>query len=139
MLHTVIEKSSASTVPDIRKPDLASLCMAAALYHEARGESTMGQLAVARVILNRARSRAYPNSICGVVYQNAERANRCQFSFACDGLSDYPRNPASLRQIAELTRAIFEEKATDRPAAGHARASAAMPISTRSRTTTRIM
>ena len=41
----------------------------------------LGQIAVAQVILNRVTSRKYPNTICGVVYQNAHMANRCQFSF----------------------------------------------------------
>lgn len=44
-------------------------CMAVAVYHEARGESLDGQLAVARVIMNRAASGKYPTSWCGVVKQ----------------------------------------------------------------------
>lgn len=61
------------------------VCLAQAIYFEARGESPKGRLAVGRVVLNRVESKAYPDTICGVVYQNAERINRCQFSFACDG------------------------------------------------------
>lgn len=63
-------------------------CLAAAIYFEARGESVKGQAAVAQVVLNRVRNPAYPKSICGVVYQNMEWRNRCQFSFACDGIKD---------------------------------------------------
>ncbi|MBO6633560.1 cell wall hydrolase [Parvibaculum sp.] len=59
-------------------------CLAAGIYFEARGETTEGQLAVARVILNRVGSEHYPDSICGVVYQGASRATGCQFSFTCD-------------------------------------------------------
>ena len=44
-------------------------CMAVAVYHEARGETLEGQLAVARVIMNRAASGKYPTSWCGVVKQ----------------------------------------------------------------------
>ena len=44
-------------------------CMAVAVYHEARGETLEGQLAVARVIMNRAASGRYPPSWCGVVKQ----------------------------------------------------------------------
>ena len=44
-------------------------CMAVAVYHEARGESVEGQLAVARVIMNRAMSGKYPTTWCGVVKQ----------------------------------------------------------------------
>ena len=67
-------------------------CLSLAIYHEARGEPAQGQNAVGRVILNRAASRYYPDTICGVVYQNAARPNRCQFSFACDGKSDQATN-----------------------------------------------
>ncbi|MEQ9225697.1 MAG: cell wall hydrolase [Parvibaculum sp.] len=66
-------------------------CLAAGIYFEARGESTEGQLAVARVILNRVGAANYPDSICGVVYQGASRKTGCQFSFTCDGkLSKVP-------------------------------------------------
>ncbi len=44
-------------------------CIAVAVYHEARGESLEGQLAVAKVIMNRAKSGKYPTSWCGVVKQ----------------------------------------------------------------------
>ncbi len=63
-------------------------CLALAIYHEARGEPEAGQRAVAAVILNRVLSTRYPASVCGVVYQNAQRLNGCQFSFACDGKPD---------------------------------------------------
>ncbi len=60
-------------------------CLAEAVYYEARGESVKGQVAVAQVVLNRVRNPAYPGTICGVVYQNRDWLNACQFSFACDG------------------------------------------------------
>lgn len=63
-------------------------CLASGIYFEARGESVKGQAAVAQVILNRVRNPAYPNSVCGVVYQNEDWTNRCQFSFACDAIED---------------------------------------------------
>ena len=60
-------------------------CLSEAIYYEARSESRVGQLAVADVILNRVDSRAYPNTICEVVYQGSTRKTGCQFSFTCDG------------------------------------------------------
>lgn len=63
-------------------------CLASGVYFEARGESVKGQAAVAQVILNRVRNPAYPKTICGVVYQNEDWRNRCQFSFACDRIKD---------------------------------------------------
>ncbi|MEM6463150.1 MAG: cell wall hydrolase [Pseudomonadota bacterium] len=67
-------------------------CLASGIYFEARGEPVKGQAAVAQVILNRVRNPAFPNSICGVVYQNKKWRNRCQFSFACDGIRDRVRS-----------------------------------------------
>ena len=63
-------------------------CLARAVYFESRSESDLGQLAVAKVILNRVKDPNYPKSICGVVYQGSGSRNSCQFSFACDGLPD---------------------------------------------------
>jgi N-acetylmuramoyl-L-alanine amidase len=54
-------------------------CLATAVYFEARGESVDGQLAVARVVMNRAASGRYPTTWCGVVKQPA------QFSFVRHG------------------------------------------------------
>ncbi|WP_421693469.1 cell wall hydrolase [Aestuariivirga sp.] len=70
-------------------------CLARAVYFEARSESELGQLAVAKVILNRVKNPEYPKSICGVVYQGSGRRNSCQFSFACDGLPDDVKSAAA--------------------------------------------
>lgn len=59
-------------------------CLTSAIYYEAASEPDAGQRAVAQVVLNRVRHPAFPNTVCGVVYQGSERAG-CQFSFACDG------------------------------------------------------
>ena len=60
-------------------------CLTQAVYYEAALEDHEGQAAVAQVVLNRVRDPNYPNSICGVVYQGAERNTGCQFTFTCDG------------------------------------------------------
>jgi spore germination cell wall hydrolase CwlJ-like protein len=70
-------------------------CLARAVYFEARSETELGQLAVAKVILNRVKDPAYPKSICGVVYQGSGSRNSCQFSFACDGLPDDVKQPGA--------------------------------------------
>ncbi len=78
-------------------------CLTKALYFEARSEGELGQMAVAKVILNRVKDPRFPNTICGVVYQGAERRNACQFSFACDGRPDVARQRkawAKARRIA---------------------------------------
>ena len=64
---------------DFRNQDDEQLCLAKAVYFEARGETLEGQLAVAEVVLNRAASGVYPSTICGVVTQPA------QFSFIRNG------------------------------------------------------
>ncbi|TVQ57292.1 MAG: cell wall hydrolase [Rhodobacteraceae bacterium] len=60
-------------------------CLARAIYFEARGEPIAGQVAVAEVILNRVDSPRYPDTVCAVVMQGADRPTGCQFSFNCDG------------------------------------------------------
>lgn len=54
-------------------------CLAGAVYYEAKGEPLAGQLAVAEVIINRAKSGRFPTSLCGVVTQAG------QFSFVRGG------------------------------------------------------
>ncbi|MBU1304493.1 MAG: cell wall hydrolase [Alphaproteobacteria bacterium] len=88
-------------------------CLAQAIYHEARGESAAGQLAVANVIVNRARSAKFPASLCGVVYQNADKGyHRCQFTFACDGRTDAPTERRAWARSAELAQTVYAEFAT---------------------------
>jgi spore germination cell wall hydrolase CwlJ-like protein len=87
-------------------------CLARAVYFESRSESDLGQLAVAKVILNRVKSPDYPKTICGVVYQGSGTRNSCQFSFACDGLPDDVKSPeawAHAKMIAQ--RAINNDPA----------------------------
>ena len=81
--------------------DEQSNCIAVAIYHEARGEALDGQLAVARVIMNRAASGKYPGSWCGVVKQP------WQFSFVNPRTGDYPAvnfSSASWRKAQAITR-----------------------------------
>lgn len=68
----------------------AAQCLTAAVYYEARSEPLDGQRAVAQVVLNRVRDRAFPDSVCKVVYQRPANRPGCQFSFACDGSTDRP-------------------------------------------------
>jgi hypothetical protein len=62
----------------------AEKCLAQAIYYEAALEPLSGQRAVAQVVLNRVRHPAYPDTVCGVVYQGVAQPV-CQFSFTCDG------------------------------------------------------
>ena len=70
-------------------------CLATAVYYEARGEGFAGQTAVAEVVMNRVSHPAYPDTVCGVVYEGSTRATGCQFSFTCDGsINRAPRGRA---------------------------------------------
>lgn len=55
--------------------DAEEHCLAGAVYFESKGESLAGQLAVARVVMARAKSGRFASTLCGVVYQKS------QFSF----------------------------------------------------------
>ena len=78
---------------DIVQYSRAVDCMTAAIYYEAGNETPQGQAAVAQVVLNRMRHPAYPNTVCGVIFQGQERSTGCQFSFTCDGAMNRPPNP----------------------------------------------
>jgi spore germination cell wall hydrolase CwlJ-like protein len=69
---------------DVTQRARAVDCMAAAVLYEA-GDEPVGQRAVAQVVINRVRHPAFPKTICGVVFQGAERTTGCQFTFTCDG------------------------------------------------------
>ena len=87
-------------------------CLTQAAYYEARGEGRDGMRAVTQVVLNRVRHSAFPNSVCGVVFQGAGRRTGCQFSFTCDGSMRGPVNQAAWNRAravasAALSGAVF--------------------------------
>ena len=73
-------------------------CMAQNIYFEARGSNRADRIAVADVVLNRVQDTRYPDTVCDVVRQGRKLAdgsmkrNACQFSWYCDGKSDWPRD-----------------------------------------------
>ena len=74
-------------------------CLAGAVYFEAKGEPLDGQLAVAKVIMNRSRSGRFPSSVCGVVFQ------RSQFSFVRgNGFPQIARNSRNWREAVAIAR-----------------------------------
>jgi len=95
-LYALVDRYSASAGPEL---DEQSDCIAVAVYHEARGESLEGQLAVARVIMNRAASGKYPPSWCDTVKQP------WQFSFVRNYQFPYTdKNSAAWRKAVAITR-----------------------------------
>lgn len=84
MLILLLSPIQAKT-PSVRGISHEVQCLAKNIYHEARGESFKGKLAVAVVTINRTRKEGYPDTICGVVYQKG------QFSWTTQNLkiTDY--------------------------------------------------
>jgi spore germination cell wall hydrolase CwlJ-like protein len=82
-------------------------CLALTIYHEARGESERGKLAVGHVVMNRTRSGLFPADVCDVVKEGGQQYHRCQFSWWCDGLSDRPKDEAALRESLWLAEQIY--------------------------------
>jgi len=85
----------------------AQQCLTMAIYYEAASEPDAGQRAVAQVVLNRVAHSAYPDTVCGVVFQGSERRTGCQFSFTCDG--SLARKPARMwwDRAASVARAAL--------------------------------
>ncbi|MBC2773042.1 cell wall hydrolase [Rhizobium sp. AQ_MP] len=101
---------AATPLPASVFSDKEQKCLAEGIYFEARGESVKGQAAVAQVILNRVRNPHYPDTICGVVYQNEDWRNRCQFSFACDRIPDLVTSPRHWKIAKEIAMAVTAGK-----------------------------
>ncbi len=100
-------------VPAIENYNEQRECLALNIYHEAKGESELGQRAVAYVTLNRASDDRYPDDVCGVVKQarlgkdGLPRRNQCQFSWYCDGRSDEIQNQESYQQALQVATVVI--------------------------------
>jgi len=125
----IVEKIVIKTVPytrivympkkhtNIKVSTSERYCMALNIYREANTQSIAGQIAVARVVMNRVSDRRYPGDPCGVIYDGPQRESwktkkdptladadrkfnpikfRCQFSWYCDGKKDEPANLESV-------------------------------------------
>jgi spore germination cell wall hydrolase CwlJ-like protein len=83
-------------------------CLTEVIYFEARGEAVRGQIAVAQVVMNRTFSGFYPNTVCGVVYQNKHRHMACQFTFACDNNPDVVTEPEMWERAKKIAKAMLD-------------------------------
>jgi spore germination cell wall hydrolase CwlJ-like protein len=83
-------------------------CLTEVVYFEARGEAVRGQIAVAQVVMNRTFSGFYPNTVCGVVYQNKHRHMACQFTFACDNNPDVVTEPEMWERAKKIAKAMLD-------------------------------
>ena len=100
-------------------------CMALNIYHEAKNQSMIGQIAVGLVTMNRVRDHRYPNTVCEVVYQGPSRPSwkdpnkripirhKCQFSWYCDGKSDKARDQKAWWKAIEYARIVMSYRILD--------------------------
>jgi len=88
--------------------DAATECLTSAVYYEAASDGPDGERAVAQVVINRARHPVFPASICGVVYQGAERPTGCQFTFTCDGALARKPNEAGWAAAKRIAKAALD-------------------------------
>ena len=79
---------------------LTTLCLALAIYHEARGENHNAQLAISKVIYNRMESKRWPETVCEVVLEPK------QFSFVKNGRVSVPKNAKSWQKAYVLAEKI---------------------------------
>ena len=91
------------------------LCLAEALYFEARSEGWRGMLAVGIVIQNRVRDNRYPDTVCGVVRQGRYRngtpvRHKCQFSYWCDGKPERVEDHASWFTATDLAKMLLSTR-----------------------------
>ena len=90
--------------------DSEKICLAKAIYHEAKGEPEIGKKAVAKVVLNRKKHEKYPKTICGVVNQiNYDDGKKlCQFSWVCTRPKKY--DTVSWKNSLDLSEDILNNK-----------------------------
>lgn len=86
-------------------------CLALNIYHEARGESTMGQIAVAQVTINRVNHKYFPDTVCDVVWQDY------QFSWTHDNISDTPGDQQLYDKALNIAETVMSGQEDD-PTAG---------------------
>lgn len=79
--------------------DVALMCLALTVYHEARGEPLHGQYAVASVVMNRVKDARWGASVCAVV------AQRKQFSYTRN--HSFPKDIEALRQALKVSRHVI--------------------------------
>lgn len=97
-------------IPKINKTSSSELkCLAQTIYYEARGEGYKGSVAVGNVVINRVKSRHFPNTICKVMHQKTGRM--CQFSFICNGHINKPVKPKTWQKSLNIAKQIISGQA----------------------------
>lgn len=87
------------------------LCLAHAVYYEARNDSRELQIAVAQVALNRALSTTGQKSICRIIYLGLGRPMGCLFSQTCRNLGTIPDDESRWKASIEVAQDVAAGKA----------------------------
>lgn len=80
-------------------------CLTKNIYHEAKGESKEGKIAVGLVTINRKEDGRFPRTICGVVNQRTRSV--CQFSWRCQKSKATDSNSESWRESRRIALALL--------------------------------
>ena len=99
----------------------AIVCLALNVYHEARDQPFIGQVAVAQVVMNRVYDYRYPDHPCEVVFQGPTYSwkpdfpvhHRCQFSWYCDGKSDKVYDEDAYKQALTIAHGVYYDNLDD--------------------------
>lgn len=92
-------------------------CLATNIYHEAGSEPFMGQVAVARVVMNRIKY-GFANNPCAVTYQKTTVPDLndpdgvrtiCQFSWVCENKSTPSNNSPIYKQAEQIAYKVLSE------------------------------
>lgn len=112
-LFLEIEPKVKPIIVDIKQQE----CLAKNIYFEARGETKQGQIAVARVVMNRIK-HGFGKNPCAVVHQanyietttdsgEIEKVKVCQFSWVCDPQSSPNKNSPLYRQALKIAHDVL--------------------------------
>jgi spore germination cell wall hydrolase CwlJ-like protein len=117
-----------------KPPESEIECLAKNIYFEAKSQSLAGQLAVGLVVMNRVKSKNFPNDVCKVIYEGPIRESwktrkdptlpkekrkyypirhRCQFSWYCDGFRDTIKEPTVYSKIITVASKIINKHVFD--------------------------
>lgn len=84
------------------------VCVALAVYYEARNQPLDGQYGVAEVVVNRVADPSYPEHACDVIAEDRGPEDwDCQFSFMCDGKPENPSETAAWTQAQQIALEVW--------------------------------
>ena len=95
---------------DDRHTDNQVICLTQTAYHEARGQSATGKIAVMNVVMNRSHDPKFPPTPCGVVHQ--KNGSKCQFQWVCSRKSSIT-DTKTFNELKELAYKVYSGSVLD--------------------------